>query len=314
MTFSVPLRVTIRLVVWDKDPDTDDRTIRDIKEQEVFFGDIPLMTDNGLFVINGTERVIVSQLHRSPGVFFESNRVKNNSLAKIIPYRGSWVEFEIDGKNQLHIRIDRKRKFPATVFLRALGLESDEDILRTFYTVSTIRVASDGKLFRKLDESLIGTRSTKGVPNPSNAKRNLVRAGRKISQTSYSRMLKAGVDEVEIGIEDLQGAMSAGEVVDFDTGEILLEANNFVAESTVNRALEAGIEELPVFYPELGRRGDGADRHPQERCGQVQGRSPHRDLPEAAARRSPPRWIRRRPSSRGCSRIPGGTTSRGSAG
>ena len=252
MTYSVPLRVTIRLVVWDKNPDTDDRMIRDIKEQEVFFGDIPLMTDNGLFIINGTERVIVSQLHRSPGVFFESNRVKKHCLAKIIPYRGSWVEFEFDEKkNLLHIRIDRKRKFPATVFLRALGLETDEDILQTFYQVSTIRVGSDGRLFRTLDESLIGTRASHSVPDPSDPERNLVRAGRKFSQTSYSRMLKAGVDEVEIGIDDLQGAKSAAEVVDFKTGEILLEANNFVAESTVNRAIEAGIEELSVFFPEL---------------------------------------------------------------
>ncbi len=250
MTYSVPLRVTIRLVVWDKDPNTDDRTIRDIKEQEVFFGDIPLMTENGLFIINGTERVIVSQLHRSPGVFFENNPAKKNCLAKIIPYRGSWVEFEIDGKNQLHVRIDRKRKFPATVFLRALGVETDEDILRTFYHVSTIRVGSDGRLFRKLDEKLIGTRSNHGVPDPSNSDRNLVRAGRKISQTSYTRMLRAGVDEVEIGIDDLKGAQAAAEVVDLSTGEILLESNNFVAESTVNGAIEAGIEELVVFYPE----------------------------------------------------------------
>src|SRR5437667_353357 len=119
MTFAVPLKVTIRLVVWDKDPDTGAKTIRDIKEQEVYFGDIPLMTENGTFIINGTERVIVSQLHRSPGVFF-SQPEKGLFAAQIIPYRGSWVEFEYDSKNLLHVRIDRKRKFLATVFLRAL--------------------------------------------------------------------------------------------------------------------------------------------------------------------------------------------------
>src|SRR6201990_2511204 len=138
MTYAVPLKVTIRLVVWNKDPETGVKTIRDIKEQEVYFGDIPLMTDNGTFIINGTERVIVSQLHRSPGVFFE--RANNNTyfLAKVIPYRGSWVEFEYDAKNLLYVRIDRKRKFLATVFLRALGLRGADEIIRSFYTVDRL--------------------------------------------------------------------------------------------------------------------------------------------------------------------------------
>src|SRR6187397_3134249 len=134
MTYAVPLKVTIRLVVWNKDPETGVKTIRDIKEQEVYFGDIPLMTDNGTFIINGTERVIVSQLHRSPGVFFTQEGPRTY-LSKIIPYRGSWVEFEYDQKEVLSVRIDRKRKFHGTVFLRALGLETDESILRQFYAV-----------------------------------------------------------------------------------------------------------------------------------------------------------------------------------
>ena len=134
MTYAVPLKVTIRLVVWNKDPETGVKTIRDIKEQEVYFGDIPLMTDNGTFIINGTERVIVSQLHRSPGAFFHSED-KTLYIAQIIPYRGSWVEFEYDTKNLLYVRIDRKRKFLATVFLRALGLRGADEIIRSFYTV-----------------------------------------------------------------------------------------------------------------------------------------------------------------------------------
>ena len=129
MTYAVPLKVTIRLVVWNKDPETGVKTIRDIKEQEVYFGDIPLMTDNGTFIINGTERVIVSQLHRSPGAFFHSED-KTLYIAQIIPYRGSWVEFEYDSKNLLYVRIDRKRKFLATVFLRALGLRGADEIIR----------------------------------------------------------------------------------------------------------------------------------------------------------------------------------------
>ena len=123
MTFAAPLKVTIRLTLYDKDADTGHKSIRDIKEQEVYFGEIPLMTENGTFIVNGTERVIVSQLHRSPGVFFEANSQKTYFLGKIIPYRGSWVEFEYDTKNLLYVRIDRKRKFLATIFLRALGLE-----------------------------------------------------------------------------------------------------------------------------------------------------------------------------------------------
>src|SRR5438309_2426285 len=141
MSYSVPLKVTFRLFVYDKDPDTGVKHMRDAKEEEVYFGDIPLMTDNGTFVINGTERVIVSQLHRSPGVFFTKEGPRSY-LSKIIPYRGSWVEFEYDQKDVLSVRIDRKRKFHGTVFLRALGLESDESILRQFYT--PVGLSSEG--------------------------------------------------------------------------------------------------------------------------------------------------------------------------
>src|SRR5260370_27686615 len=133
MTYSAPLKVAIRLTMYDKDLDSGAKTIGDIKEKEVLYGDIPLMTENGTFIINGTESVIVSQLHRSPGVFFESANNRSYFLGKIIPYRGSWVEFEYDTKNILYVRIDRKRKFLGTIFLRALGLRSDEDILKTFY-------------------------------------------------------------------------------------------------------------------------------------------------------------------------------------
>ena len=161
MTFAVPLKVTIRLVVWDKDPETAAKSIRDIKEQEVYFGDIPLMTENGTFIINGTERVIVSQLHRSPGVFF-SQPEKGLFAAQIIPYRGSWVEFEYDSKNLLHVRIDRKRKFLATVFLRAMGMKNDGEILKQFYKWDRINVR-EGKLFWKVSENLVGLKLSKSV-------------------------------------------------------------------------------------------------------------------------------------------------------
>ncbi len=164
MTFAVPLKVTIRLVVWNKDPETGVKTIRDIKEQEVYFGDIPLMGDHGTFIINGTERVIVSQLHRSPGAFFHTED-KNLYVAQIIPYRGSWVEFEYDAKNLLYVRIDRKRKFLATVFLRALGLRGAHEILRTFYTIDEL-VMQSGRILWKVADSLVGRRSAQELPIP----------------------------------------------------------------------------------------------------------------------------------------------------
>ena len=165
MTYSAPLKVTIRLTIYDKDPDTGAKTIRDIKEQEVFYGDIPLMTENGTFIINGTERVIVSQLHRSPGVFFESANNRSYFLGKIIPYRGSWVEFEYDTKNILYVRIDRKRKFLGSIFLRALGMKSNEDILRTFYQVERISLR-DKDLFWNVSPGLVDRKLTHEIKNP----------------------------------------------------------------------------------------------------------------------------------------------------
>ncbi|HSR53662.1 MAG TPA: DNA-directed RNA polymerase subunit beta [Acidobacteriota bacterium] len=254
MSYAVPLKVTIRLVVWDKDPDTEAKTIRDIKEQEVYFGDIPLMTDKGLFIINGTERVIVSQLHRSPGVFFESSDRKTYYLGKIIPYRGSWVEFEYDSKNLLYIRIDRKRKFVATIFLRALGFGSDEDILRRFYKVAQIQFKKK-KLFRTLDEQLVGNKISKDIPDPSGKKDVLVATGRKITNSAFAKLKKAGVEEVEIGIEDLDGAFAVSEIIDEESGEILVESNAEVTGSTVNALLDAGVESLDIFFPEQDEIG-----------------------------------------------------------
>ncbi|MDA2934092.1 DNA-directed RNA polymerase subunit beta [Acidobacteria bacterium AH-259-D05] len=255
MTYAAPLKVIIRLVVWDKDRDTEVKTIRDIKEQEVYFGDLPLMTENGIFIINGTERVIVSQLHRSPGVFFESGAQKSYFLAKIIPYRGSWVEFEYDTKNLLYVRIDRKRKFLATTFLRALGLNSDEEILKTFYQISAIRVKRK-KLFWRLDESLIGKKLSKNIPTPGKKKSVLVAKGRKVTGTAFAQLKKAKVKEIEIGIEDLEGAFSAVGIVDSSSGEIIVEANSEVTGGVVNALIEAGLEKFSVFFPEKDDVGD----------------------------------------------------------
>jgi DNA-directed RNA polymerase subunit beta len=273
MSYSVPLKVKIRLTVYDKDPDTNVKSIRDIKEEEVFFGEIPLMTDNGTFIINGTERVIVSQLHRSPGVFFKRGQL---FVAKIIPYRGSWVEFEYDQKNLLYVRVG-KRKFLATIFLRALGvwlrsaningksfgsdgqLEeavktaafTDEDILRAFYTVDEVRV-EDGRLMVQMPEAgptnLIGMKvdfEIKGRgPDP------IVRKGKEISRTSLEGLRKANIGEVEIDPAQFEGAYVASDVVNTDTGEVILDANSELTPAKVQEIIEGGVKNLAVFFPE----------------------------------------------------------------
>ncbi|MDR0842668.1 MAG: DNA-directed RNA polymerase subunit beta [Acidobacteriota bacterium] len=248
MTFAVPLKVTVRLVVWDKDDETDGKTVRDIKEQEVYFGDIPLMTENGTFIINGTERVIVSQLHRSPGVFFESNSGRTSVLAKIIPYRGSWVEFEFDQKNLLYVRIDRKRKFLATTFLRSLGLCDDAGILRTFYSPVTMRW-DVGVLYRTLGRDIIGSKAASDIKDLK-GKTVVVAKGRKISESLYDQLVKAGVQEIQVEPDALEGALAISEVIDFETGEILVESNTEVTAHTFTVLADAGINSLEVFFPE----------------------------------------------------------------
>jgi DNA-directed RNA polymerase subunit beta len=272
MSYSVPLKVKIRLTVYDKDPDTNVKSIRDIKEEEVFFGEIPLMTDNGTFIINGTERVIVSQLHRSPGVFFKRGALY---VAKIIPYRGSWVEFEYDQKNLLYVRVG-KRKFLASIFLRALGvwlgsdfnsksfgsdgqLEEavknssfrDEDLLRAFYTVDEVRI-EDGRLMVQVPESgstnLVGMKvdfEIKGRgPDP------IVRKGKEISRTSLESLRKANIGEVEIDLAQFEGAYAVADVVNTETGEVILEANNEITPGKLQEIAESGVKNFAVFFPE----------------------------------------------------------------
>jgi DNA-directed RNA polymerase subunit beta len=258
MTFAVPLKVTIRLVVWDKDPDTQARTIRDIKEQEVYFGDIPLMTDNGTFIINGTERVIVSQLHRSPGVFF-SQPEKGLFAAQIIPYRGSWVEFEYDSKNLLHVRIDRKRKFLATVFLRAMGLKTDAEILKTFYKWDKV-VVREGKLYWQFSENLQGLKLSRSVYGPKDAsgkREELLHAGKKITSAVLQQLRGAGVEEIEITEADLEGAFTISDIVDPRTGEVILEANEALNPRVISVILdpEAQVGSFEVFFPERDETG-----------------------------------------------------------
>jgi DNA-directed RNA polymerase subunit beta len=272
MSYSVPLKVKIRLTVYDKDLETGVSSIRDIKEEEVFFGEIPLMTDNGTFIINGTERVIVSQLHRSPGVFFKGD--KGLYVAKVIPYRGSWIEFEYDQKNILYARLG-KRKILATIFLRALGLWlqpqvdmktvlsdglleeiikgssfSNADILRSFYTTDDVRVEK-GRVFMKVNEdgdtNLVGMRSEVEIKGKSEV---IVRAGKKIASSAVRELRKLGIKEVEVGHTDFEGAFALDDIFSTETGEVLVESSTEITSAKLQQLMAEGVETFSVFFTE----------------------------------------------------------------
>ncbi len=232
MNFAAPLKATINLTVYEKDAGAE-KTVRDIKEQEVFFGEIPLMTERGTFIISGTERVVVSQLHRSPGVFFESANNRTYFLGKIIPYRGSWVEFEYDHKNLLQVRIDRKRKFLGTIFLRALGLREDKDILRQFYKVDTIRVGEGAELFRRVSDNLRGTALSHEV---SQGGRVIARKGRKVTPRLLQQFREAGIAWLPSSPADLEGAVFAEDIA-------FQGAEEAIPDRRVRAALEQALPE-----------------------------------------------------------------------
>ncbi len=229
VTYAVPLKITVQLIVWDVDQETNSRTIRDVKEQEVYFGEIPLMTENGTFIINGTERVIVSQLHRSPGIFFDHDKGKTHASgkllysARIIPLRGSWIDFEFDPKDRLHVRIDRRRKLPVTVFLKALGYSS-EDILNYFYAKQRILIDSDG-LRRKVDlRLLIGTTAPTDIC-VEGSDEVVVRKNKKITRAGIKRLGNREIEPIAVSPEDLAGSVLAHDVLDEATGEEVAPCN-----------------------------------------------------------------------------------------
>jgi DNA-directed RNA polymerase subunit beta len=253
MTFAAPIKVTLRLIVFDVDEATEARSIRDVKEQEVYLGEIPLMTANGSFIINGTERVVVSQLHRSPGIFFDHDAGKNNASgkliysARVIPYRGSWLDFEFDQKDLIYVRIDRRRKFPVTILLKALGY-STEQLLEHFYHLDTVRVKKDGRLFRSLDiERMAGQRALTDIIDPKTGEQ-LVKVGRRITRTVVKRIKSLDIKEIEISRDDMDGKVIAKPIIDEETGEIIADANAEMSNSILDRALKAGIKELSVIF------------------------------------------------------------------
>ena len=252
MTFAAPVKVTLRLIVFDVDEETEARSIRDVKEQEVYLGEIPLMTANGSFIINGTERVVVSQLHRSPGVFFDHDGGKNNASgkliynARVIPYRGSWLDFEFDQKDLIHVRIDRRRKFPATIVLKALGYNTDQ-LLEYFYDLDEVTIRGS-KLFRKLDiERMSGQRAIVDIFDPKTGEA-LVKAGRRITRAVVKKVQQLGLTEIEVTPEDLAGKVLAKPLIDESTGEIIADSNMELEKSYVMKAMEAGIDKFYLIF------------------------------------------------------------------
>jgi DNA-directed RNA polymerase subunit beta len=230
MTFSAPLKVKLRLIVFDVNEETGSKSIKDVKEQDVYMGDMPLMTSNGTFVINGTERVIVSQMHRSPGVFFDHDKGKTHSsgkflfAARIIPYRGSWLDFEFDAKDVVYVRIDRRRKLPVTTLLYALGLD-DEQILSTFYNMIPVK---DGKHGWRMPFVAEKMRSVTPTADLKDAKTGdiVVKAGEKITARKARELAEGGLKEILVSSEDLAGRYIAEDIVDMETGQIYAEAGD----------------------------------------------------------------------------------------
>mgnify|MGYP001814450391 FL=1 len=249
VTYSCSLRVKVRLIIYDKD--SSNKTIKDIKEQEVYMGEIPLMTENGTFVVNGTERVIVSQLHRSPGVFFDHDKGKTHSSgkllysARVIPYRGSWLDFEFDPKDLVYVRIDRRRKLPATILLRALGYEAEE-ILDMFYDVNSFKVDKKGVYTMTLiPERLRGDVAAFDIKA---GKKVVVEEGRRVTARHIRELEQAKITELEIPPDYIHGRALAKNVVDKKTGEVLVECNTEVNEEVLAQLSEAGVAVIETLY------------------------------------------------------------------
>ncbi|MEQ8722154.1 MAG: DNA-directed RNA polymerase subunit beta [Sandaracinaceae bacterium] len=251
MTYAAPIKVTIQLIIYDTGGDSSEKTVRDIKEQEVYFGEIPLMTENGTFIINGTERVVVSQLHRSPGVFFDHDKGKTHSSgkllyqARVIPYRGSWLDFEFDPKDLLYVRIDRRRKMHATVLLKALGYTTGE-LLKFYYDTETIFVDSPSKFSKSIEFDLLpGQRATRDIKVDGDI---IVRKNRKFTRAAIRKLKNAGMDRLPMDPTEVIGKVSAEDVIDDETGEVLLGVNEEITEEKLEQIQGAGVDTFKVLF------------------------------------------------------------------
>jgi len=251
LTYAAPLRVLTRLVIYDKESNANPKPVKDVKEQEVYMGELPLMTENGTFVINGTERVIVSQLHRSPGVFFDHDRGKTHSSgkllfsARVIPYRGSWLDFEFDPKDNLFVRIDRRRKLPATILLRALGYD-EERMLDLFFEKNTFHFDKKGGVtFDLVPERLRGETAAFDIKIKGKV---LVEEGRRVTARHIRELEKAGVNKLEVPKHYLEGKTIAHDVLDIDSGEIIARANDELVGEQIDKIIAMGLEKVDTIY------------------------------------------------------------------
>ena len=251
MTYAAPLRVKVRLVIYDKESSAKQKPVKYVKEQEVYMGDLPLMTDTGTFVINGTERVIVSQLHRSPGVFFDHDKGKTHSSgkllfsARVIPYRGSWLDFEFDPKDGIFTRIDRRRKLPVTVLLRALGM-NNEEILDTFFETSKVTLLKDGGKLELIPERLRGEAALFDI---TDKKGNVIVAnGKRITARHVRLIEETNIKSLAFPDDYLLGKIIAHSIVDKESGELLADANAEITEELLQQLREGGIKKFEVLY------------------------------------------------------------------
>jgi len=257
LTFAAPLRVKVRLTIMDKEASKP--TVKEVKEQEVYMGELPLMTENGSFIINGTERVIVSQLHRSPGVFFEHDRGKTHSSgkllfsARIIPYRGSWLDFEFDPKDYLYFRIDRRRKMPVTILLKALGY-APEQILATFYDLDTFHIAKKGVSFELVPERLRGEVAKFDILDKEG--KVLVAKDKRITVKHIRDMEKAGISKIAVPEEFLIGRTINANIIDKESGEVVANANDEITESLLAKLRDAGVTKIQTLYSNDLDHGD----------------------------------------------------------
>jgi DNA-directed RNA polymerase subunit beta len=252
MSYAAPLKIRVRLVVLDKEDKSPTRKVLDVREQEVYVGELPLMTDRGTFIINGTERVVVSQLHRSPGVFFTHDKGRTHASgkilysARIIPYRGSWLDFEFDLRDILYVRIDRRRKMPATILLKAFGYSTD-DLLRMYYPVEEILVQK-GKLWRKLDPEIHAGLRVASDLTEKGSKEPIAREGSKLTKTTIGRLKAAGIREIEANPKDLEGRTVLVDLVEGSSKEKLLEKNHKLTKDVLEKVRQSKIESFKVVY------------------------------------------------------------------
>ena len=259
MTYVAPLRVLLRLTLYEKDEESKEKRVSEVKEQKVYLGEVPLMTDNGTFIINGTERVVVSQMHRSPGAFFSSDKSKTSSVsaftARMIPARGSWLDFEFDSKDILYVRIDRRRKLPVTVLLRAFGLSMD-DILNSFYQSEDILYDVKRKVFRKtINELMVNQRIFEDLVLPKTGEL-ILKAGRKFTRAALRKLQAAGIETLDLKDEEVVGGIIAQPIADPETGEVLFETNQEITAEGLVTLREKNIAKIPLLYVS----GVGADR------------------------------------------------------